>query len=90
MDGKPFILLLSLILTPGITSMTTTTQLSSAQYMPSPASGIPLSVKQVEAHSVKQDDGSCAIEYTVASQQYRDSDLLPENSARENWSSLVN
>lgn len=50
-----------------------TTQLSSAQILMSPVSGIPLSVTEMEEHSHKRDDGSVAIDYTVTAKQFRDS-----------------
>jgi hypothetical protein len=63
---------LSLTLTPGITSMTKQ-QLSSAQILMSPVSGIPLSVTETEEHSHKRDDGSVAVDFTVTAKQCRDS-----------------
>jgi hypothetical protein len=65
-------LALSLTLTPGMTSMTKQ-QLSSAQILMSPVSGIPLSVTEMEEHSHKRDDGSVAVDYTVTAKQCRDS-----------------
>lgn len=51
----------------------TTQQLSSAQILMSPVSGIPLSVTEMEEHSHKRDDGSVAVDYTVTAKQCRDS-----------------
>jgi hypothetical protein len=69
---KYLTLALSLTLTPEITSMTTQ-QLSSAQILMSPVSGIPLTVTEIEEHSHKRDDDSVAVDYTVTAKQYRDS-----------------
>lgn len=55
-----------------MTSMTAQ-QLSSAQILMSPVSGIPLSVTEIEEHSHKRDDGSFAVDYTVTAKQCRDS-----------------
>jgi hypothetical protein len=38
-----------------------------------PASGIPLFIREIEEHSYSLADGSFALEYTITSQQYRDS-----------------
>lgn len=69
---KPFIVLLSLVLTPGMIAMTSNEK-PGAQLLISPVPGVPLSLRETEEYSQKQDDGTFAVEYTVNARQYRDS-----------------
>jgi len=64
--------LLSLILTSGTTSMNDS-QFSSAQLLMLPRAGCPLSLKQVEEHSRRSNNGSLTVEFTVTGYEYRDS-----------------
>ncbi|HEX3437383.1 MAG TPA: hypothetical protein VHT24_11505 [Pseudacidobacterium sp.] len=65
------LVLLSLVLTSGMTPMTSSEK-PGGYLLVDPVPGVLLSLRQIEEHSHKLDDGTFAVEYTVTAQQYRD------------------